>query len=229
MSIAMALAVLPSILIMIYIYKKDHIEKEPIRMILRLVFGGVFSALPALSMEGLGTNLQDIFMVPGTTPYNLISSFVVVAFSEELVKFIFLYCISWRSYHFNCMFDAVVYAVCASLGFATLENIFYVLENGLGVAIMRAITSVPGHTMFAIFMGINYGKAKVYAEYSSDNKWLLHATNAVIVPTLIHGFYDFCLFQGTGAYVIVFCIFLILLYIAAFRTVNKYSKSDMHI
>ena len=170
MTIAMALAVLPSLLLMIYIYSKDHIEKEPIRMILLLLFGGAFSAFPAISMETMGTNIQDNIMLRGTTPYNLISSFIVVALSEELVKFIFLYCISWRSYHFNCMFDAVVYSVCVSLGFATLENIGYVMMNGLGTAILRAVTAVPGHTMFAIFMGINYGKAKVYAEYSSGKR-----------------------------------------------------------
>ena len=64
---------------------------------------------------------------------------------------------SWRNPNFNYLFDAVVYAVFVSLGFAAFENIKYVFTYGLSVALTRAVTAVPGHLSFSVFMGIFYG------------------------------------------------------------------------
>ena len=56
--------------------------------------------------------------------------------------------------------DGIVYATAASLGFATIENILYVLDGGLAVGIVRAIASVPGHVVFACIWGFALGTAK---------------------------------------------------------------------
>ena len=62
-----------------------------------------------------------------------------------------------------------MYAVMVSMGFAATENIIYVLNGGLGVAIVRAFTAVPAHATFAILMGL-------------------------LLAILFHGAYDFFLF-----------------------------------
>ena len=78
-----------------------------------------------------------------------------------------------------------------SLGFAAFENIFYVMEGGIGVAVMRMFTAVPMHAAFAVIMGYYIGLSKYYqgdARIEKSLKGLLYAV-------LFHGLYDFFLFQ----------------------------------
>ncbi len=56
--------------------------------------------------------------------------------------------------------DGIVYSVLVSMGFATVENIFYIYNETISVAFLRMFTSVPAHATFAIIMGYFAGKAK---------------------------------------------------------------------
>ena len=73
---------------------------------------------------------------------------LIVAPAEELGKFIVLRSITWKNKHFNYSYDAIVYAVFVSLGFAALENITYVFGSGVGTAFLRMFTAVPTKSAF---------------------------------------------------------------------------------
>lgn len=96
---------------------------------------------------------MGILLPQSSTAYNVLLYFVVVALSEEGFKYLLLKKRTWYSSEFNCQFDGVVYAVFVALGFALWENISYVLMYGLGTAAVRAVTAVPGHACFGVFMG----------------------------------------------------------------------------
>ena len=66
----------------------------------------------------------------------------------------------YPSDYFDEVMDGIVYMVGASLGFACFENILYVLENGLKVAIVRSFTVVPLHAFALGLMGFYLSKAK---------------------------------------------------------------------
>ena len=78
---------------------------------------------------------------------------IFVGLIEEGSKFFFLYRFTWKDKAFNYRFDGIVYAVFVSLGFAALENVFYVFNYGTGVALQRALLTIPGHMSFAVYMG----------------------------------------------------------------------------
>jgi hypothetical protein len=82
--------------------------------------------------------------------------------------------------------DGVVYGTAASLGFAALENILYVSEGGFGLAVMRAVTAVPGHALLGVIMGFYVGRARFDPE--RRRRWL---RLALVIPILLHGLYDF--------------------------------------
>ena len=91
------LALLPAVLLTVYIYKKDRLEREPVRLIVRLLALGAFSCLPAAAMEyGVGALIDSSGI---TNPYFLVflNSFAVAALCEELVKYFFLRRTTWRS------------------------------------------------------------------------------------------------------------------------------------
>jgi RsiW-degrading membrane proteinase PrsW (M82 family) len=82
--------------------------------------------------------------------------------------------------------DGVVYGAVASLGFATLENVLYVTATGFAVAVMRALTAVPAHAFLGAIMGYYVGRAKFHA-----NERTRAHTMAYLVPTVLHGLYDY--------------------------------------
>lgn len=159
----------------------------------------------------------------------LIDNFVCVALIEECCKYFFLKKGSWNHPAFDYCFDAIVYSVVVSLGFAAIENIMYVFQNGLHVALLRAVTAIPGHTIFGIFMGHYYGMAKMKERLGDLSASASYRRKAVFVPVCLHGFYDFTASMQSTLMTGVFFIFIIFMDIIAIRSIKDYSKRDMHI
>ena len=219
-------AVLPAAYLLRYVYKHDTLEKEPAGLLLSLIGMGCVAALCSGVLEGIAEYLLQIFIDPDDPVYVILLAFLVVAAVEEGTKFFFLKRRSWNHPAFNYRFDGVVYAVFVSLGFAALENIQYVVNYGLSVALPRALLAIPGHMSFAIFMGVYYGRARLFeslGDYAAARRGLRTGYCAAV---LLHGFYDACAMIGTAWASIVFIVFVILMFSAAFRTLKRESATD---
>ena len=125
-------AIIPAIILLISIYKTDKYDKEPIGLVMSLIFLGIASTFSAIILEFIGESIICSFTNENTLLYNILMYFIVVAFAEEWSKYFFLKLRTWKSKDFNYIFDGIVYSVFISLGFALWENIGYVLSNGLG-------------------------------------------------------------------------------------------------
>ncbi len=227
--ILVAAAVIPAAALMVYVYKADKLEKEPTPLLWRLILQGVISTALAVFTERLGAQALSSFIRPNTLLYQIVFYFLVVGLSEEGFKYLLLKRRTWNSPYFNCRFDGVVYAVFVSMGFALWENIDYVVMYGLETAFVRALTAVPGHACFGVFMGAWYGLAKSHerhghAEYSKVSRYL-----AVICPVLLHGLYDLIATLDRGELSLVFVGFIAVMFLAAYRTVKKLSAQDKYM
>ena len=224
--ILIAAAVVPAVFLMVKVYQADRLEKEPIGMLIGLLFLGIISTSLAGTAEELGSiALANLFPNGGLISDALLY-FIVVALSEEGFKYLLLKVRTWKSPHFNCQFDGVVYAVFVSLGFALWENIAYVLRFGFGTAVARAVTAVPGHACFGVFMGVWYGVAKRYelAGYMEESA---HARKmALWIPILLHGVYDFTASMQNDIMSIIFLIFVGWMFRTALKLVRKVSAED---
>ena len=174
------IAILPVVILLIYIYRKDRFQKEPIGLLLAALGMGMLSVLPISFVEKFLSNLNPYDGVNGA----LYTAFVVAGCVEEGFKLLFLYWLIWRNRYFDEYFDGIVYAVFVSLGFALVENVMYVFSGGLGTGIMRALLSVPAHFLFAVVMGYFFALAKFYKNSS------LNMLLAFIAPMLLHGIFD---------------------------------------
>lgn len=184
MNIVLVSAVLPVVLLLIFIYRKDRYQPEPLGMLLRAFFAGCFCVLPASLMEmALGHWFTPSNPVAGA----LFTGYVTAGFSEEFCKLALLILVIWRSPHFDEYFDGIVYAVFLSLGFACVENIMYVFSSTdpLAIALTRGLLAVPAHFLFAIIMGYYLSLAKFAP---SNRRSLLFC--ALFYPVLLHGTYD---------------------------------------
>lgn len=228
-SIVLLASLLPPLLLTCLIYRMDKVEKEPPKLIIKLILFGALSTFLAIALEVLVGKCL-IHLVPTSSwAFTLINYFVGVALIEELTKFIFLKKLTWKHPAFDYTFDGVVYAVAVSLGFAAFENLMYVSGVGIWVAVVRAVTAIPGHFIYAIYMGISYGmakKAEVQGRNAAKNGNLF---KALLVPTLLHGFYDYSASVGEKEWIIIFLVFVTLLYVVSIRRVRKVEREDSRI
>lgn len=179
------LAVAPGIAIAVYVYFRDKYEKEPLSLLLKTFAAGVIAVIPAALIEQV---LFTMFPLQNSSLINIaLNNFLFIGLTEELCKYFFLYSVAYSRADFNEPFDGIMYAVMVSMGFATAENLLYVMNGGLEVAVARIFTAVPAHASFAVLMGYFVGLAKFR---NSRSPYLLLGIG---MATLFHGAYDFFL------------------------------------
>ncbi len=190
--ILLSAALLPAILLWLYIWKKDT-HKEPTYLLLKAVSWGIAISIPVIIVEG---GLEYALFGEGGKPTNLVGTtalaFVVAALTEESFKLLALWLVLRKNSYFDEHFDGIVYAVCVGLGFAAFENVMYVFgeDDWISTAILRAFLAVPGHYAFAILMGYYYS---VYHFVDHSPK---AATRILMVPIIAHGTYDAIAMSG---------------------------------
>jgi RsiW-degrading membrane proteinase PrsW (M82 family) len=186
LAIAITLALLPSVLILRYFLKHDAFP-EPRDSIAKTFAWGVASIVPAVILAMIlilllsGVSADD---TTGAIVRAAILAFFGAAIPEELFKFAVLFFYCRRLNDFDEPMDGIVYGVTVSLGFATLENVLYVFNGGIGLAIIRGFTAVPGHALFGVIMGFYFG----LAHFGPRNRKLLWT--AYLLPVLFHGLYN---------------------------------------
>ena len=227
--ILMASAVIPAIILMRKAYYSDRLEKENPGFLWTLVKAGILSTLIALVEERVLSLILNAAVSQQSVWYNIILYFGIVAFAEETSKYILLKKNTWKSPEFNCRYDGVVFAVFVSLGFALWENISYVLSYGFATAIVRAITAIPGHACFGVFMGVFYGVAKKSENRGEESVSKFLRVCSVVVPALLHGAYDYVASMSHTYGALYFLVFVLILFVVSFKMVGKASDLDEYI
>ncbi len=187
----LALAIAPGIAICLFIYLKDKYNKEPVGLLIGSFFMGVLAIIPAVVIQLALTRPVEEIMGEGVF-YTAVFSYLIVGLSEEGSKFLAIRFVPYRRKAFDDPFDGIVYAVMVGMGFATLENIGYVMEHGVGTGILRMFLSVPAHATFAVLMGYHMGLAKF--DRVNRSKYMILA---IFWPVFFHGTFDFFLFVGS--------------------------------
>ena len=156
-------AVLPALALLYFIYRKDDLRTEPPKMVIRAFLLGMLAAFASIlvstPLELLGFFQEE----PETVGGSLAQAFFGAGFPEELAKLVILVLFLRRNLFFDEWVDGIVYAASLGLGFAALENIFYLfdnLNNWLEVGILRAFLSIPAHFFFGVTMGYFVSRAR---------------------------------------------------------------------
>lgn len=220
----MAAALIPPLILVYIIYKMDKIEREPISLLRSLFLRGVVAMVPILILELIGDKVVSIFSWSQML-YLFFAYFVIPGFVEEGFKYVVVIRRAWKDPNFNYTFDAVVYAVFASLGFAAVENIMYVVTSGFSTAVVRAVFSIPGHAMFGVVMGAGLARAKRLEVQGDTGAAERAKTRAWVLAAILHGLYDFLL-VGFGG---IFYLYFIGLVIYVVRLLKKSAAEDSPI
>ncbi|MCB1171928.1 MAG: PrsW family intramembrane metalloprotease [Leptospiraceae bacterium] len=221
--VLLVLAVVPGVLLLLFFYLKDTYQREPWLIVAGSFLLGAIITIPIafLEMALLSDTHQKSW------PVLAMETFLIIALLEELGKYLVLRFYAARKPEFNEIFDGLVYGAAAASGFATFENLFYVLgeENGLYVGLLRAVLTIPMH----IFTGalIGYWLARGLAGQAPV---LLRLGGGLVTAIATHGLFDFVLFlDGPGTeYASVIAVpvvlYLLLLMILAVRYSRRHPE-----
>ncbi len=198
------IAILPVIILMVYIYHQDKYQKEPIKTLAKAFIGGMIAiALDILIVTGIQYLAGD----SAITKTVFFSAFLEAGIPEEFSKFLIFMLFIWRDKNFDEYFDGIVYATFIGLGFACVENIEYVFMFGFGTGVVRALLSVPGHFLFGVVMGYFLSMAKFHPEKRGT-----YLISGLLLAMIAHGLFDWLLMVssalGAGLGSILYFVFL---------------------
>tara|TARA_B100000029_G_scaffold502057_1_gene576652 strand:+ start:1814 stop:2500 length:687 start_codon:yes stop_codon:yes gene_type:complete len=191
--------ILPSLIILSIFVFSDKF-REPKKSIIKVFSFGILITIPAYV---LNTAFGDFFYNRTLVSEHLISSFLTAAPMEEGLKFLVLYFVVYKMKDFNEPIDGLVYGLCVSLGFATLENFYYVYGYNwsplqpMDIALIRAFSAIPLHGLAGCMMGYFFMKYTFVKK--KDNLFF-----CFFIPYLIHGFYNY--FAGLSDFALFFLL-----------------------
>ena len=198
------IAILPVIILMIFIYRQDKYQKEPIKSLAKAFIGGMI-AIPLDII--IVTGIQQLAGDSAITKTVFFSAFLEAGMPEEFCKFVIFMLFIWRDKNFDEYFDGIVYATFIGLGFACVENIQYVFSFGFQTGVVRALLSVPGHFLFGVLMGYFLSMAKFHPEKRGT-----YLMSGLLLAMLVHGLFDWLLMVATVLPLVGGIIYLVFLW-----------------
>ncbi len=216
------LAILPTVVLIIIVLRIDRYNVEPAPLLRRIFLFGVLAAVPAIIVEGALKNL--IFF--GGIMALLFENFIVIALTEEFFKRRAVLPRVMNEEAFDERLDGIVYCVMASLGFATIENIMYVISYWSSdpyLWISRGLLSVPAHMMFGVIMGYYLSRAKFCTNPKLQKSYM---ARSLWIPVLFHGIYDFIILSQIQILLILFIPFVIFMWIYSIRKIREYRRES---
>lgn len=181
-------AIAPALALLLYF--SGSMSWRHLRELVWIGFGlGFAAAIPIAGIAGLYAPF--ILAIEPVRLHALAVAFLGAAIPEEVGKFLVVFYFMLRHEDMRQPLDALVLSVMVSLGFATIENLYYVFgaENWTETAMLRAVTAVPMHATVGVVMGYfaaRYATPKVTGRY-----WLVAM---LLIPTVLHGLYDYPVF-----------------------------------
>ncbi|MDF2681399.1 MAG: conserved hypothetical rane protein [Brevibacillus sp.] len=203
-------AVAPGIAILSYFYLRDSLEPEPISMVIRSFIFGVLLVIPIMV-------IQYIMQTEWNWRDGIVAEVFQSAVIEEFFKWMVIYFTAYKHVEFDEPYDGIVYAVAVSLGFATLENLFYLIINGLDIAFWRALLPVSSHALFAVWMGYYLGLAKFSKGVRKERIFLWVS---VVLPISLHALYN-AIFLSVQNWLVVIVPFMLLLWWQGLKKVQR--------
>jgi len=191
MLLVAALALAPGLFWLWYFYQKDIYRPEPKRRVLITFLLGMLIVLPVVIIESAATRvLTGLLGGEDSTVFYFMLFFVVVGPVEEFAKYTIVRHWAARSLYFDEPVDGFVYAAAVGLGFATIENMNYMITYGLGIILARWHFSNLGHVFFACIPGYMLGRTTIESA-RRPRVWV-----GLLTAMLVHGAFNFSISMG---------------------------------
>lgn len=202
------IAITPAIIVLAGIYLSDRHDREPFKLLMLTFILGALAVIPAIVVEEL---LIKVNVFPGIFGA-FFNAFVVAGCTEEYFKRLVVLKVPYKTSYFNEKLDGIVYGVFSALGFATVENIIYVVftyTNNPFVGLYRGIFSVPAHAIFGVTMGYYLSLSRFDKDKERKKSYM---AKSLYAPIILHGVFDFILMANIPELTMLFVPYVIFLW-----------------
>lgn len=198
MFILLSVAIAPALALLSYFYLRKEIAKEPSKLLLHSFIYGAILTFPILF-------IQHVIQEEALFSSLFLHQALVTSALEEFFKWLILVIAIYKHVEFDDPYDGILYGASVALGFATVENILFLLNFGMDEAFIRALLPVSSHALFGVVMGYYLGRAKFSARKAKNE-----ITYAFLAAFVLHTIYNSILIiKGLDLLLIVpFMLFL---------------------
>lgn len=217
-------AIAPVAALIILLLVIDRHDRDPAKLLIQQFVAGCLISIPAIFIENF---LEGLNIFSGTILGVAYTSYIVAGLTEESLKRASVYLVSYHKPAYNEKLDGIIYCAFASLGFAAVENILYIVNfqaENPSIALYRGIFSVPGHMLFAVTMGYYISLSKFAPTYALMRRYKV---KSLLYPVLLHGTFNFILSLNIH-WLIAFVPFVIFLWIFNIKKLRSFSKESRY-
>lgn len=210
--------ILPA-LFWLWFWLKEDLHPEPPKMIIAAFGAGMAGVFFTLAIEyGIAKIIQGWVML------------LLWAFIEEIIKYLAAKKAALSKPAFDEPFDAIVYMITAALGFAAMENIFFLYhsfslhgpELSFITGNLRFIGATLLHTATSSIVGASIAYSFFHKEKTRHN-----VIGGVILASILHFVFNYFIIGNNGSQMLKIFIPLwtaIILMIFLFERVKKINK-----
>ena len=186
-------------------YTSNRYKRSSIKLLVLLFLGGMLCGLLALTLNHIIEKYtifwsgaqETVFLLDMFPPIPLyrLGFWLMVGFNEEFAKLVVLLLLAYPSRDFQERFDGVLYAAVVALGFATIENAFYIKQYGMSILITRTLITLPTHIFMSAIMGYFMAQSKFALKQASGTEFIYWPSIRLIIlgwaiAALLHASYD---------------------------------------
>ena len=208
----------PAIFWTAYFYYKDRFQPEPIRNLGITYILGLIAAFVCFKFYGLlpliGLPDDPSALMDSNRIQFLGYSLGVIGLVEEFFKFLPFLFIILIFKEFDEKIDGIIYASTIALGFASFENLGYLVYLEGFELFGRAFASPLTHTIFSSIWGYTIGTARIY------KKSIFKASLVgILIAAFFHGMFDFL--NTSSALRIISSVLILIIWIWRIRILEK--------
>jgi RsiW-degrading membrane proteinase PrsW (M82 family) len=216
--VALVTGIVPTILWLLFWLREDRFQPEPIGLLILTYIAGALSVILILPLETVvSSNVTDIT-----------EKILIFAFIEEFIKFFVVFLIDFHSSYLDEPIDYAVYLITGSLGFATMENVLFILNNDQPINIsfiietgtLRFLGATILHSLLAAILGIILG----FVFYKKKSVKRLFIVFGIGITTILHTFFNYFIIKHVdlnGFLVFGFLWAITLIIISLFERVRR--------
>lgn len=189
--------VLPALLWLWFWLKEDAKKPEPSSLILIAFLGGMIAVPFTMPFEHAAYNIAESIRQNhvGLFTHAQLQAGVIIlwALIEEVIKFVAIYFVAFKSRFFDEPIDALVYLITGALGFAALENSLYlmtsIVDGGVVVGAVNNHLRFLGATLLHVVSSSAIGIAIAFSFYKKKHK-LLYLLLGIVAATALHAIFN---------------------------------------
>ncbi len=219
-------AIIPMTFYLIFLWKLDKYEPEPLKLVLMHFLWGASAAiiLGIVGSKIISFPLDLLITIPEKV--NFIQIILIAPFVEELAKGSLLF---WtkKDKRFDNLTDGLVYGGAIGLGFGMTENFLYFITFGstlqslLWLIVIRSGFSAVMHAMATSAFGALLSVSK----YSGKRNQKLLVVSGLIIAMSIHFIWNFSVsFSNTFLFGILFMLVIVGIFFTVFIFALKFEK-----